>query len=135
MSGTRTILWLHENFVSARQGGNSRATLGLSALLEAGWQIDLICTTRSYLGETYGDGEALVERDGGLRIHRLAAGTRKSRARQYIHFCREALRYAATLPRPDLIFTSSPSGVFIIAECFFIAAMGEGGSQSEVGVS
>lgn len=109
MSETRTLLWLHENFVSARQGGNSRATLGLAALLEAGWQVDLICTTRSYLGETYGDGEAVVEQDGGLRIHRLAAGPRTSRARQYIHFCREALRYAATLRRPDLIFTSSPS--------------------------
>ena len=100
---------MHENFVSARQGGNSRATLGLAALLEAGWQVDLICTTRSYLGETYGDGAAGIEQDGGLRIHRLEPGKRQGRAHQYIHFCRKALRYADTLPRPHLIFTSSPS--------------------------
>ena len=109
MTASRRLLWLHENFVSARQGGNSRATLGLAALLEAGWQVDLICTTRSYLGETYGKGVVGIEQEGGLRIHRLEPGKRPGRAHQYIHFCRTALRYADTLPCPDLIFTSSPS--------------------------
>jgi len=109
MSEAPTLLWLHENFVSAKQGGNSRATLGLSALLEAGWKIELICTTRSYLGEVYGAGEPQIESEGLLRIHRIAGSEGYSRPKQYIHFCRAAFRYAQSLPSPDLVFASSPS--------------------------
>ncbi|MDE0887446.1 MAG: glycosyltransferase family 4 protein [Myxococcota bacterium] len=109
MNEAPTLIWLHENFVSARQGGNSRASLTLAALLEAGWKVELICTTRSYLGASYGDGAAQIEQEGNLRVHRLVASGHTSRPRQYLHFCRSALRYASSLPTPDLVFTSSPS--------------------------
>jgi len=109
MSGAMRLLWMHENFVSARQGGNSRASQSLAAMLDAGWQIDLVCTTRSYLGEDYGTGQAGIEREGGLTIHRLEAAPETTRASQYIHFCSAALRYAGTLPTPDLVFSSTPS--------------------------
>jgi hypothetical protein len=101
MSGPR-LLWMHENFVSAKQGGNSRASQSLAAMLDAGWQIDLVCTTRSYLGEDYGTGEAGIEREGGLTIHRLEAAPGTTRASQYIRFCSAALRYAGTLRQRSL---------------------------------
>lgn len=103
------LLWLHQNFVSARQAGNSRAIHTLAALLEAGWAIDVVCTAESYLGEAYREGAPRVERDGALTLHRLAARPGARPAARYVAFCAAATAYARRLPRADAMLASTPS--------------------------
>ena len=112
MSGR--LLWIHQNFVSAREAGNSRAIYLLAALVEAGWHVDLVCAQESYLGAraTGAAHVPVVEREGTLAVHRIPApgagsGLRR-RGRAYLGFADRALRYAALLPRPDVVYASSP---------------------------
>ena len=108
-------LWIHQNFVSRGQAGNSRPVLVLAALLEAGWGVDLIAAQGSYLARSGGTAEDVVEdasAGGGLRIERLAAGApdpdRARRGASYAAFLRAALATARGRPRPDLVYCSSP---------------------------
>ncbi|HEY0021118.1 MAG TPA: glycosyltransferase family 4 protein [Longimicrobium sp.] len=111
---TGRLLWIHQNFVSAREAGNSRAIHLLAALLEAGWRVDLVCEQASYLGARAVDATdgPVVRREGGLAVHRLPGretGLRlRGRGRAFLGFAARALRYAATLPRPDVVYASSP---------------------------
>ena len=54
----------------------------------------------------------VVEREGQLALHRLGVpeglSTLRSKGRSYFDFNKRALRYAAGLERPDLLFASSP---------------------------
>jgi glycosyltransferase involved in cell wall biosynthesis len=118
---SKRLLWIHQNFVTARQPGNSRPIHQLAALLDAGWCIDLVCTSRGYLGDVAPTGgsatrpapgaiarRAVIERDGPLSIHRLPAARTSSRAREYVAFVARVLPYVARLQKPDVIVASSP---------------------------
>ena len=115
--GGRRLLWIHQNFVSARQTGISRAVYLLTALVEAGWTVDLVCPRTGYLDEALDAelSEYVIEREGGLRLHRLGhpkgLSTMRSeeRGKSYFGFNRQALTYIRrNIPRADLIFASSP---------------------------
>jgi UDP-N-acetylmuramyl pentapeptide phosphotransferase/UDP-N-acetylglucosamine-1-phosphate transferase/glycosyltransferase involved in cell wall biosynthesis len=110
-----SLLWIHQNFVSARQAGNSRAIHFVSALLEAGWRINVVTTQAGYLGDGVSPGassarELLVETEGGLAVHRLRSDARgfEKRARSYFEFAPRAWRCASGVERADVIFASSP---------------------------
>jgi len=110
----RRLLWLHQNFVSARQPGLSRAIYFLTALEHAGWHVDLITTRAGYLDDTtHADlSQTLVETEGRLTIHRLGLpkglSTLEERGRAYRTFVRSAYRYARRLGPCDVVFASSP---------------------------
>lgn len=102
------FLWIHQNFVGRDQPGNARATLLLDELERRGHEVDLIATTRSYLGNAgKGPAEGVTAR-GGIRLHRLPAPQGTTRGQEYVGFLREAVPYALRLGRPDAIFASSP---------------------------
>ena len=112
----RRLLWIHQNLVTGRQAGNSRAVDAISAFLSRGWTIDLVCSQLTYLGQsgTQGDlhNEVQIQREGNLTIHRLPADPNsrgpRNRGAWYSRFAWESYRYAKGLPQPDLVFSSSP---------------------------
>jgi len=108
----RRLLWIHQNFVSARQPGNSRPVHVISALLEQGWHVDVIASQRGYLGDTTAarDGAPVViEREGGLTIHRLAhGGGLDNRGGSYVRFMVCAMRYLWGLGHVDAVYASTP---------------------------
>lgn len=112
-SGPR-LLWIHQNFVTARQAGNSRPVHLVAALLAAGWRVDVVCSQVSYLGDAAVPParHAVVEREGGLALHRLPEGGRSGwaagRGRAYAAFSARSLAYAIRLPKPDVVLCSSP---------------------------
>jgi glycosyltransferase involved in cell wall biosynthesis len=105
------VLWLHQNFVGEGQPGNARAVYLLRALDEAQWQVDVVSATQTYLGDVVARGGD-VEGAGRVRVHRLDLGPSTvdygARPRGYLAFARRALALARRLPRPDLVFASSP---------------------------
>ena len=109
----RRLLWIHQNFVSARQPGNSRPVQVISALLEQGWTVDLITTQTGYLHDESSppaqQAEVTVEREGKLTIHRLHHGAwLHSRGRSYIGFLLKTLRYVRRIGQVDMVFASTP---------------------------
>jgi glycosyltransferase involved in cell wall biosynthesis len=106
------LLFPHHNFVTGAETGNSRSLYLLSELISQGWLVDVICPTRTYLGETV-SGRSACERsaDGRLAIYRVpsrAAPSIEDRARSYVDFARDAARLARRLPRPDVVLATSP---------------------------
>jgi glycosyltransferase involved in cell wall biosynthesis len=99
------VLWIHQNLVTGRQAGNARSVRVAAALLEAGAALDIVASTRSYFGDPTAPG---LEREGALTLHRLQIQTTSARPQAYLEFNRRAFRYALKLPRPDVIFCSSP---------------------------
>ena len=74
------LLWIHQNFVGRDQPGNTRATAILEALERRGHEVDLVATTRSYMGKSIDGGpEVGVTCRGSVRIHRLIAPKARSR--------------------------------------------------------
>jgi len=109
----RRLLWIHQNFVSARQPGNSRPVQVISALLEQGWTVDLITTQTGYLHDDSQpltrQEEVTVEREGELTIHRLRQdASLHSRGRSYVGFLRKTLRYVRRIGPVDMVFASTP---------------------------
>ena len=106
------LVWIHQNFVTRRQAGNSRAVLQVAALLERGWRVDVITGPGSYLERRAPPRPYSVTEEGQLRIHRLASrGARygyANRQSSYINFVWNAFKLAATLGTPDVFFASSP---------------------------
>jgi UDP-GlcNAc:undecaprenyl-phosphate GlcNAc-1-phosphate transferase len=107
----RRLLWIHQNFVSARQAGNSRAIHLVSALLEQGWQVDIVTTQAGYLDEPSRHDQMpfLVEREGRLSIHRFRnrAGP-GHRLLSWVVFCTKALFYVGHFRRVDVVYASTP---------------------------
>lgn len=105
------VLWLHQNFVGEGQPGNARAVHLLRALNEAGWQVDVVSGTQTYLGDVVARGGD-VEGAGRVRVHRVDLGLRSvdtsARPGAYLAFARRAFSLARRLPRPDLVYASSP---------------------------
>lgn len=107
------LLWIHQNFVSPREAGNSRAALLVAELLRRGYAVDVVRKQVSYWGvNRTEDPHALsVETEGRLSVHYLPAAADegpRNRASSYFAFMRQALGYARRLPAPDVVFASSP---------------------------
>jgi len=121
----RRLLWIHQNFVSAKQTGISRAVYFIAALLQAGWTVDVICSRTGYLDEAKDTDEDLsetvLEKDGRLTLHRLgipkdiSTQERKDRGRSYFGFNQDAMTYIRkSVPRPDVIWSSSPPSTIML---------------------
>ncbi len=112
---SRRLLWLHQNFVSAREGGNSRPVHLAAAFLEAGWRVDVVCSQRTYLGDRAGTPTPAVrvDREGALTLHRLPTVVQRApgggeRARSYAAFATRSARYLRTFGGADLVYASTP---------------------------
>lgn len=122
------ILWIHQNFVTSKQVGNSRAIYTVAALLEQGWKVDIVTTHNSYLEniENTKTQEVQVEKEAGLTIHRLplplSTSNIKRKAKYYILFCIASFKYSLELPRPDCIICSSPPLLQVIP-CTLLSAL------------
>lgn len=118
----RRLLWIHQNFVSARQAGISRAVYFLTALVQQGWTVDVICRRTGYLDEVPPEGLTAdeMQQEGTLTLHRLgipqglSTMKKEDRGKSYFSFNKQALQYARKLPRPDVIFSSSPPLTVVI---------------------
>jgi glycosyltransferase involved in cell wall biosynthesis len=111
----RRVLWIHQNFVTRREPGNSRPVRILAALSAAGWQVDVIAASEGYLGRGTSsirtDDRVSTETEGGITIHRLPVRygvSLRERSRAYREFSRRAWSYAKTLPRADVVYCSTP---------------------------
>jgi glycosyltransferase involved in cell wall biosynthesis len=110
----RRILWIHQNFVTAREPGNSRPVGIISGLLAEGWQVDVVTSQVTYLGDAPRGlcPDIVVECDGGLTIHRLPAAKygcdSRSRLRTYRDFISQSVRYATRLERASAVYFTSP---------------------------
>lgn len=114
-SESHRLLWIHQNFVTAREVGNSRPIHFVAALLERKWSIDVIRSQINYLGEVNqkSSRKTIVDEEGNLRIHNLPANpfyyNPTRRKCSYLSFLiRSLLYYFRRLQRPDLIYASSP---------------------------
>ena len=109
---SRHVLWIHQNFVSDRQCGNSRPVHIVSAMLERGMTVEVVTTSAGYLAGDGGDCGDPVQREGGLTLRRLpiggVPGGPHSRSSWYRAFLRQVARHSGRFERPDLLFASSP---------------------------
>jgi glycosyltransferase involved in cell wall biosynthesis len=105
------VLWVHQNFVSRRHAGSERPIHTVAALLERGWAVDLVSGTQGYQGTVIGDASD-VQTDGLLSWHRIDCGPLSNfvarRRAAYASFLRRAAALTRRLPRPDLVFASTP---------------------------
>jgi glycosyltransferase involved in cell wall biosynthesis len=110
---TKRLLWIHQNYVGDEQVGNRRAAHVVEAFRNRGWTVDVIAPQASYL-EADADGERTgpSKAPADPAIHRVRARRRgpefARRRRAYAGFLWQALWLARRLPRPDLLFVSSP---------------------------
>jgi colanic acid biosynthesis glycosyl transferase WcaI len=121
----RRVLWIHQNFVTRREPGNSRPVRILAALSAAGWHVDVIAASEGYLGTgasgtrtftartsaTDANDRVLTETEGGIAVHRLPVRYGVSlheRRRAYWEFARRASAYASTLAPADVVYCSTP---------------------------
>jgi glycosyltransferase involved in cell wall biosynthesis len=108
------LLWIHQNFVGDDQVGNRRAGHVLQAFRSHGWTVDVIAPHSSYLEVAPNDlgSDSTVEERDGITVHRLRTrgqgAAYKRRRRSYLDFLWRAYWRAWRLPRPDLLFVSSP---------------------------
>jgi glycosyltransferase involved in cell wall biosynthesis len=124
------LLWIHQNFVTAREAGNSRAIHLLAELLASGWTVDLICSQETYLGlpaTRSGSDDVIIENDGNLFLHRLPKVTRgtylRRSGRAYFEFNTRALAHARRLPRPDVVYATSPPTPQLLPSLWIAAAL------------
>ena len=105
------VLWIHQNFVSARQPGNSRPVHIIAAFLARGWSVDVITGQAGYLDDEppIRHTRVVVEQEGGLTIHRLShAGGLGNRGLSWIAFFFAALRRVRTIGAVDVVYASTP---------------------------
>jgi hypothetical protein len=90
LSSPRRLLWIHQNFVTSKQVGNSRGIHLIAAMLELGWHVDLVTSELGYLEQGLDNQLGGLEKEGNLTIHRLPVDKNKSgynnRAKSYFNF-------------------------------------------------
>lgn len=104
------LLWIHQNFVTAREAGNSRPINLVAELLRAGWAVDVVASSQTYFGDAVAS-TAMVEREGRLSIYRIPAPRGIDpcdRGRSYTAFGRNTLALLPQLDRPVLVLASTP---------------------------
>ena len=112
MTARGRVLWIHQNFVASDQPGNGRAGAQIDALVEAGFEVDLVTSQQGYLERSPRALEDEVVSRPGWRLHRLALGGDEAsfatRRLGYVRFVLRSLHHAFSLPRPTIVFASSP---------------------------
>lgn len=111
---SRHLLWIHQNFVSARQAGNSRPIHLIAALLEQGWEVDIVTSQSGYLddGPESSQKDLVIEQEGRLTLHRLnvtCSGSQLwNRGHSYLNFLTKAFRYVPRFKKIDVIYAHTP---------------------------
>lgn len=112
------ILWIHQNLVTGRQAGNTRAVPILAGWLGRGWSVDVITTQTGYLEESAPDEcpPVRIERDGELTIHRVRpSGGVHRRGLAACAFFARALWYLRRIGPVDVVYVSTPPPTQILA--------------------
>lgn len=114
------ILWIHQNYVSSSDAGNSRAELVINSFLNAGWEVDLVCSNETYFGNSRNPNQ---NHRAGLHIHYLDLQSNNvnrlnGKKISYFKFCYRSIIYLRKLSKPDIIFCSSPPLPQILAGIF-----------------
>ena len=108
---SRRLLWIAPHFVTAPEAGSARPVHIVSALLEAGWTVDVVTTQRGSL-DVDGPGpqpSCRVEREGQLTIHRLRTrGGAGMPGPSPVSFCARALLRAGQFRHLDVVYASAP---------------------------
>lgn len=104
------VLWIHQNYVGSTEAGNSRAELVVNSFLDAGWEVDLICSNETYFGHERESGQ---DHRIGLHMHCLDLNRRngnrlEKKKLSYFKFCYRSIAYLGKLNKPDIVFCSSP---------------------------
>ncbi|WP_209329979.1 glycosyltransferase family 4 protein [Lunatimonas salinarum] len=100
------IVYIHQYFVTPREGGAVRSYHLAKGLVEEGAQVDLITT--------HNQARYDIQLIDGIRVHYLPVGYRNEfsfyrRLRAFLAFVRQAKRLLKRLNRPDLLYiTSTP---------------------------
>jgi colanic acid biosynthesis glycosyl transferase WcaI len=113
----KRLLCIYQHAPTPGAPGIYRHRLYLSELVRRGWHVDLISTPVNYMQGTvpprYAGKPYVREVIAGIHHHWVWAlpelhRSRLHRAMNYISFAATATLRAATLPRPDVIWASSP---------------------------
>lgn len=121
---TRRVLWIHQNFVSTRETGNSRPVRILTALSRAGFTVDVVVPAHGYLEQPARDAQAARntvvrdEQSDGVVVHRLpveAGVSVAARRRSFLRFAWSSWRYARGLGTFDVIYCTTPPPSQILA--------------------
>jgi glycosyltransferase involved in cell wall biosynthesis len=117
VAGRRRLLCIYQHAPTPGAPGIYRHRLYLAELVRRGWDVDLISTPINYMRgtvpERYAGRPYLREVIDGVTHHWVWASTsvhrsRGHRAMNYATFAAAAAIRGATLPRPDIIWASSP---------------------------
>jgi glycosyltransferase involved in cell wall biosynthesis len=117
VTGRRRILCIYKHAPTPGAPGIYRHRLYLSELVRRGWDVDLIATPINYMRGTVPErytGKLYVREVIDGVVHHwvwASSGVHRSRARRamnYVTFATAAAIRGATLPRPDVIWASSP---------------------------
>jgi glycosyltransferase involved in cell wall biosynthesis len=117
VAGGRRLLCIYQHAPTPGAPGIYRHRLYLSELVRRGWQVDLISTPINYMRgtrpERYARRPYVREVIDGVVHHWVwaSAGVHRSRAHRaanYATFAAAAAIRGASLPRPDVIWASSP---------------------------
>lgn len=114
---SRRLLCVYQHAPTPGAPGIYRHRRYLARLVERGWKVDLVSTPRNYMTGTVPDayrGRPLsTETIEGITHHWVWAPggihrSRSARVANYAGFATAAAVRALTLPRPDIVFVSSP---------------------------
>ena len=107
----RRCLWLHQNFVTAQQPGNSRPRHLIAALLESDWKVHVVAPEGGYMGGGVGLDDSRTQ-SGRLTIERVSLSEEYSpfsnRALAYFEFAFKSLFAGVRTGPVDRVFSSTP---------------------------
>jgi glycosyltransferase involved in cell wall biosynthesis len=116
-SGPRRLLCVYQHAPTPGAPGIYRHRRYFAQLVTRGWKIDLVSTPRNYMtgvvADLYRRRPLTTETIDGITHHWVwtPGGIHRSRAARtanYVGFATAAAIRAMTLPRPDIVFVSSP---------------------------
>lgn len=129
-TAARHVLFIHQNFVTAKQGGNSRAVHLLKAFAAYGFHVDVVTGNEGYLGNTrrVGPETLIIEQEDAATIHRLPLGLSDSylaaRARHYSRFLNASVSYSRRLPEVDVLYCTTPPLPQVLSSLFVSCTRG-----------
>lgn len=103
----KRLLFIHQNYVSSQETGNSRAERTVHCFLKSGWTVDLITSSLTYLGRE----RQIDDKVAGLNVHFIDCNYQNNlekKGSSYWSFIKESFTICKNLENFDLIFSSSP---------------------------